>query len=81
MTIFLSRIAFGLALVGGMLAAGLGASPTSAESCDPSYPDACIPPYPPDLDCGQIGPRRFTAHPPDPHVLDGNFDGVGCERR
>jgi len=28
-------------------------------SCDPSYPDVCIPPYPPDLDCGEIGYSNF----------------------
>lgn len=50
-----------------------------AAGCDPSYPDACIPPAPPDLDCGEISPRRFTVLPPDPHGFDGDFDGVGCE--
>lgn len=53
------------------------AAPTAG--CDPSYPDVCIPPFPPDLDCGQIGARRFTVLPPDPHGFDGDGDGVGCE--
>ncbi len=51
-----------------------------ASGCDPSYPDACIPPSPPDLDCGDVAPRRFTVYPPDPHRFDGDADGVGCER-
>ena len=55
-------------------ASGLGGS------CDPSYPDVCIPPYPPDLDCGEIGFRRFAVLPPDPHQFDGDHDGIGCER-
>jgi micrococcal nuclease len=53
--------------------------PVAAFGCDPSYPDVCIPPSPPDLDCGDVAPRRFTVLPPDPHRFDGNFDGVGCE--
>lgn len=56
------------------------AAPAGALGCDPSYPDVCIPPAPPDLDCGQIGARRFTVYPPDPHNFDGDFDGIGCER-
>jgi len=52
---------------------------TDAAGCDASYPTVCIPPYPPDLDCGQIGFRRFQVVPPDPHGFDGDRDGVGCE--
>ena len=56
--------------------------PPSA-SCAASYPDVCIPPPPPDLDCGQIGQRRFrvvhTVASPDPHGFDGDRDGIGCE--
>jgi micrococcal nuclease len=48
--------------------------------CDPAYPDVCISSPPPDLDCGDIGPRRFTVLPPDPHRFDGDSDGIGCER-
>lgn len=52
-----------------------------AGTCDPSYPDVCIPPIEMtgDLDCGQVEDRRFRVVPPDPHNLDGNHDGVGCE--
>jgi hypothetical protein len=47
--------------------------------CDPSYPDVCIAPYPPDLDCGEIPYRRFRVIGSDPHGLDGDRDGIGCE--
>jgi hypothetical protein len=61
-------------------------TPTPAQfaqpACHPSYPDFCIPPRPPDLDCGSraLGGRtNFTVLEPDPHRLDGDNDGVGCE--
>lgn len=47
--------------------------------CDPSYPDLCLPIGGPDVDCGEISERRFPVLPPDPHGLDDNSDGVGCE--
>ena len=50
------------------------------KGCDPSYPDVCIPPSPPDLDCGDLPFRDFVVLPPDPHRLDGNHDGIGCEQ-
>jgi micrococcal nuclease len=55
--------------------------PTASEApgCDPAYPDFCIAPPPPDLDCPQIGRTGFTVLPTDPHRLDGDGDGVGCE--
>ncbi len=53
--------------------------PVSKPSCDPSYPAICIPPYPPDLDCGEIGYSNFRVVPPDPHGFDGDRDGTGCE--
>jgi len=55
-------------------------SPTqSAPSCDPSYPDVCIAPYPPDLNCGDIGYSNFRVIGNDPHGFDGDNDGIGCE--
>jgi micrococcal nuclease len=58
-------------------------SPVPAGDCDPSYPDVCIPSPPPDLDCGEIredyGYENFEVLDEDPHRLDGNRDGVGCE--
>jgi len=52
------------------------------SGCSPAYPDFCIPPPPPDLDCGDppiAGHTDFTVLPPDPHHLDGDGDGIGCE--
>ena len=51
----------------------------AAANCHASYPDFCIPPPPPDLDCGDIGRKRVTVLPPDPHRFDADNDGIGCE--
>lgn len=48
--------------------------------CDPSYPGVCIAPFPPDLDCGEIRLANFLIVGPDLHDLDGDGDGLGCER-
>lgn len=53
-------------------------TPAAGGGCDPSYPDACIAPPPPDLDCADVG-RKVRVRPPDPHRLDGDGDGWGCE--
>jgi micrococcal nuclease len=56
--------------------------PPSA-GCDPNYTGACVPPYPPDLDCGELRalgldvPVRVVGS--DPHRLDADGDGLGCE--
>jgi hypothetical protein len=47
-------------------------------NCDPAFLSACIP-SPPDLDCGSIPYRHFTALPPDQHRFDGANDGIGYE--
>jgi endonuclease YncB( thermonuclease family) len=52
-----------------------------SSRCDPNYA-GCVPPYPPDLDCEDIrdrglAPVRVTGS--DPHRLDGDGDGFGCE--
>ena len=52
---------------------------STQENCDESYPDVCIPPYPPDLDCGEIGYSNFSVVGDDPHGFDGDNDGIGCE--
>lgn len=83
MTTSLLRVAIGLALGAGMLAAGLGAPAASAQSCDPSYPEICVASYP-DLDCIDIGYTITVVHDAsigayDPHGLDADFDGLGCE--
>jgi endonuclease YncB( thermonuclease family) len=53
-----------------------------AGRCDPNYGGGCVPPYPPDLDCADIralgiAPVRVIGS--DPHRLDGDGDGLGCE--
>src|SRR5262249_19393000 len=50
--------------------------------CDPSSPNCCLPPPPPDLNCNSPvieGRRNFHVRPPDPHRLDQNGNGIGCE--
>jgi hypothetical protein len=63
--------------------------PSTAPSrdCDPSYPDVCLDPAAADYDCAGgsgNGPEcvedPIRVRPPDPFDLDGNGDGVGCER-
>ena len=47
------------------------------ENCAPGY-SPCIPPYPPDLNCPDIGqPVKVTGS--DPHGLDRDGDGIACE--
>jgi hypothetical protein len=63
--------------------------PTERPSnCDPSYPDVCIPIGAEDYDCaggGGNGPNYISGTirvlPPDPHELDRDGDGFGCEPR
>jgi micrococcal nuclease len=51
--------------------------------CDPSYPAVCIPCPPPGLACREIrdkyGYEDIKVLQPDPHRLDWDGDGVGCE--
>jgi hypothetical protein len=47
--------------------------------CDPAYPTVCIPPPPPNGDCSITEERNFPVRPPDPHGLDSDNDGIGCE--
>ena len=49
-------------------------------NCSPYYPTLCVPPFPPDLDCDAIEEAHFPVLKPDPHGLDANHDGIGCER-
>jgi len=58
---------------------GLAPATPSPGGCDPAYPDVCIPSPPPDLDCGEITYTNFKVLAPDPHMFDGDKDGVGCE--
>jgi hypothetical protein len=50
-----------------------------SNDCDSAYSGACIPPPPPDLDCKDISHKNFNVKSPDPHRLDGDGDGKGCE--
>jgi endonuclease YncB( thermonuclease family) len=57
-------------------------APPASGKCDPNYTGGCVPPYPPDLDCADIralgiAPVRVVGA--DPHGLDGDGDGWGCE--
>ena len=49
------------------------------EGCHASYPDVCIPPPPPDLNCSDIQFTNFRVLGADPHHLDADDDGIGCE--
>lgn len=44
--------------------------------CAPGY-DPCVPPFPPDVDCADVGP--VTVSGPDSHGLDADSDGVACD--
>lgn len=66
---------------------------TPEKNCLPQYPrtvsgeEICIPPPPPDLDCDDIGKAVVVVYDlnsandadNDPHKLDSDGDGVGCE--
>ena len=48
--------------------------------CSPSYPTLCLQSQSQDLDCHDINAFNFLVLEPDPHRLDGDGDGIGCER-
>lgn len=50
---------------------------TTTLNCEPGY-DPCVPPYPPDVDCADVG-GPITVTGSDPHGLDADGDGIGCE--
>lgn len=50
----------------------------SQSGCDSNYTGSCVPTYPPDVDCADVS-GSVTVVGRDPHRLDGNGDGVGCE--
>jgi endonuclease YncB( thermonuclease family) len=65
------------AATGGGSSGGQALGGTRAGGCEPGY-DPCVPAYPPDVDCADVdGPITVTGS--DPHALDGNGDGLGCE--
>jgi hypothetical protein len=64
-----------------------GAQATSAPlkppvaQCDANYSGACVPAHPPDLDCAdlrELGIETVRVLASDPHGLDRDGDGVGC---
>ena len=56
-----------------------GTPTTPPGGCDSSYPGICIPPPPPDLNCSDLSQTNIVVLQPDPHNLDPDNDGVGCE--
>jgi micrococcal nuclease len=65
---------------------GVSGPPTSKPpadgKCDPNYTGACVPPYPPNLNCDYLRARGLApvrSIGSDPHGLDGDRDGIGCE--
>jgi hypothetical protein len=47
------------------------------SGCDPNY-SGCVPAYPPDVDCAEVG-ETVSVYGSDPHGLDADGDGSGCE--
>jgi hypothetical protein len=50
-----------------------------SATCDSSYPDVCITTSSAMLTCLDIPYRNFKVLTPDPHGLDSDGDGIGCE--
>ena len=53
------------------------AEPKQDGKCEDGY-SPCVPKYPPDLNCSDIG-KQVEVTGDDPHGLDRDGDGVGCE--
>lgn len=56
---------------------GGGGSGGASGGCEAGY-DPCVPTYPPDVDCPEVG-GPVTVTGSDPHGLDADGDGSGCE--
>ncbi|MGI0032864.1 MAG: hypothetical protein ACRD97_06300 [Nitrososphaeraceae archaeon] len=54
-------------------------SNNSSATCDSSYPDVCITTSSAMLTCLDMPYRNFKVLAPDPHGLDSDGDGIGCE--
>ena len=74
-----SRFGAPLARPGPQPAPAPAPSGGGGGDCDPSYSGACIPPYPPDLDCTDIGTPGFGVAGADPHGFDADGDGIACD--
>ena len=56
-------------------------TPDPRAGCDPSYPTLCLPRGQGDtVNCSDIPQKNFPVLPPDPHRLDTDKDGIGCEQ-
>ena len=76
------KLFFAVLLGLSAIAFPLSAQAQTVPECDPNYTGACIQPYEQgDVDCGEIEDRNFQSIGSDPHRLDGDKDGVGCEKR
>ena len=56
-------------------------TPPTSSTCDSNYSGACLAPYPPDIDCvdlAAMGITHVTVSGSDPHNLDPDGDGIGC---
>jgi Flp pilus assembly pilin Flp len=66
---------------GGEAAPGVFRPPV--VQCVESYAGVCIPPSPPDLNCSDVAalgiPLPVTVVGDDPHGLDPDGDGLGCD--
>lgn len=49
------------------------------EDCDAAYPTVCVPSPPPYLGCGDIAEHGFKVEGNDPHLLDPDRNGLGCD--
>jgi Flp pilus assembly pilin Flp len=79
--VFVLRGSIADALRGSGSEAGAAFEPPVAQ-CDSRYTGACVPAPPPDLDCDdleRIGIDEVAlAGKDDPHDLDADRDGIGC---
>jgi endonuclease YncB( thermonuclease family) len=66
----------------GAAGSALNAPISSDAKCDPNY-QGCLPPYPPDIDCSEVkkmGLAPIRVIGVDVHKLDGDGDGIGCDK-
>jgi len=85
MLALLRRLTLGFVLGSSFVGIGVGQEGAFAthEGCDHSYPDICLPSAP-RLTCDDVGYPIRVFHDSinganDPHYLDPDFNGIGCE--
>jgi len=59
---------------------GVTGTGNAGSNCSPAYPTLCLHSPLHDLDCHDISAFNFPVLKPDPYLLDGDGDGIGCER-